>query len=76
MLRECPCDLGEFLIFIIDGGEETPDLDIASFNLFVRAANTEVPLDGLTNDRIGPWGFGDVVLRVSHEAEFFDKTVS
>jgi hypothetical protein len=65
-----------FPVLIIDGGKEAPNLDVASLDLFMSAANAEEPLDGFANNRIGPRGFGNVVSRVSHEGEFFKKTIS
>jgi len=61
--------------FIVDGREETANLDVTPLDLLACTADTEIPLDRLTNDWVGPRFIADVALCVAQETELFDKTV-
>ena len=62
--------------FIVDGCEETANLDVTPLDLFMCTANTEEPLDRLTNNWVSPWCFADVVSSVAQETELLEETVS
>jgi hypothetical protein len=62
--------------FVVDGSEETANLDITPLDLFTCTANTKEPLDRLTNNRVGPWYFADITLCVAEEAELLKEAIS